>query len=419
MNILFFTDNFPPEVNAAASRVFERACYWVKQGHQVTVITGAPNFPEGKVFPGYKNKWYQEETIQAIKVIRVKTFIAKNEGIILRALDFFSYMIMSALTAAFIKKPDIVVVTSPQFFAAIGAWFTAKCKRVPFVLELSDLWPESISIVGVMKKNIALRFLEKIELFLYQKAAAIVTLTHAIRESLVKRNVPAGKIVTIINGVDLSYYSPRPRVAHLADQFGLQNKFIIGYIGTHGLAQGLSNILEAAKLLKEYPDICFIFVGKGVLREALIEQAKREHIDNVLFLSPQPKENMPNIWSLCDIALVHLKNDPFFKGAIPSKIFEAMGMGLPLLLAAPEGEASMIIEGNKVGMVVPPEAPSKLAAAIVNYKNNPTMLKEIAQKSYQAAHRYTRERQANDFLKVLDTVLQGKEAELTKLIQDL
>ncbi|MDQ2994195.1 MAG: glycosyltransferase WbuB, partial [Pseudomonadota bacterium] len=173
MNILFLSDNFPPEVNAASSRVYERACYWVKDGHDVRIITCAPNFPFGKVYPGYKNKWVQEEIKDGINVVRVKTYMASNTGFLLRVVDFVSFMFMAVIVGLFQPKPDVVASTSPQFFTAVGAWMLAKLKRVPFIFEIGDLWPESIKGLGLMGDSFIYKTLEKIELFLYRQAAVI------------------------------------------------------------------------------------------------------------------------------------------------------------------------------------------------------------------------------------------------------
>lgn len=406
MNILFFSDNFPPEVNAAASRVFERACYWIKQGHRVTVVTCAPNFPHGVIYPGYKNKWYQKEIIQGIEVIRVKTFLAKNEGVLLRTLDFLSYLLVATPIAFFLKKPDIVVATSPQLFVGMAGCLTASYKRVPFVLELSDLWPASISALGALKNNFILKTLEKLELFLYRKAKAIITLTHSIKNDLVRRNIPQEKISVVINGVDLSRYSPQPRDLELAKEYGINNHFVVGYIGTHGIAQGLETIVKAAKKLEQEVGIRFLFVGTGAVKDQLLAQAKAENLQNIIFVNPQPKELMPAIWSLCNLALIPLKNVPLFTGALPSKMFEAMGMGIPLLLSAPKGEASVIVEETGIGVHIPPEDPDVLAVTVQYLAQNCLELQNMTAKCRQVARRFTREHQANDFLTVLKSVLE-------------
>ena len=403
MNILFLTDNFPPERNAAASRVHERACYWIKWGHQVTVITSAPNFPEGKLFPGYKNKFYQVEYIDGIRVVRVKTFIAANKGFFLRILDQVSFMIPALIAGLFAKKPDVVVATTPTPFAAVSAWLIALLRRKTFVLEVSDLWPASIVGVGAMRDSVVIRALEKLELFLYHRAQKIIVLSPAFETNLVARKIPKNKIDVVINGVDLSRYSPRPRNNELAQSHQINpDHFVIGYIGTHGMAHALENVLHTAELLKNNSAVKFVFVGAGAARDNLIEMAKSKSLSNVSFIPAQAKEKIAEFWSLCNVALVHLKNSPVFAEVIPSKIFEAMGMGLPILIAAPNGEGIAIVEKENVGVGVQAENPQALASAILHYLANPSILKSQGENGYQAAPQYSRERQAQLFLQVLE-----------------
>jgi colanic acid biosynthesis glycosyl transferase WcaI len=401
MRILFLADNFPPERNAQAARVYERACYWVKWGHAVTVITSAPNFPDGKLFPGYRNCWRQVEEIDGIRVVRVKTLITSNKGTILRILDFLSYMVMAFLAGLGERRPDLIAASSPQFFAAVGAWALSATRRLPFVLELSDLWPESIVAVGAMRRNFALRWLERLELFLYRRAARIVVLTNAFKQNLVQRGVPEEKIDVVINGVDLPRYAPRERDAALAASFGIaESDFVVGYIGTHGMAHGLQNVLSTAALI-DSTCVRFLFVGAGSEREMLIAEAHRQGLSNVVFVPAQPKEMMPEFWSLCDVALIHLKNAPTFATVIPSKIFEAMGMGLPILLAAPKGEASDLVERESVGLWAPSNDPRVLADAVLLLKQDHGLLSKLAAQSRAMASNHSRERQASKMLTVL------------------
>lgn len=401
MDILFLADNFPPERNAQASRVYERACYWVRWGHRVTVITCAPNFPEGKVYPGYKNKLYQVEYMDGIRVVRVKTFIAPNVGKVLRIIDFLSYMVAAFLAGLIQPRPTVVAATSPQFFAAVAGWALAAARRLPFVLEVSDLWPESIVAVGAMKRNLALRVIESLELFLYDRAARVVVLTPAFKENLVSRGVSGRKADVVLNGVDLSRFAPRPRDPELACAWGLsETDFVVGYIGTVGMAHGLHNVLEAAA---GCPDrIRFLIIGPGADRDRLVAEAERRGLHNVQFIPPQPKQTIPTYWSLCDVALVHLRGAPLFTTVIPSKIFEAMGMGLPILMVSPEGEASRLVLREGAGIWVPPDDPVALRDAVLLLEHNLELRRQLAERSRLAAPRYSRERQAREMLSVLE-----------------
>jgi colanic acid biosynthesis glycosyl transferase WcaI len=408
MKIQFMSENFPPESNAAATRVYERACYWVKWGHQVTVITSAPNFPEGKLFPGYENKWKQAEIMSGIRVVRVKTYIAANQDIVHRTFDFLSFMVTGFFAALKEERPDIIAATSPQFFTAVAGWAASAVRGLPFVFELGDLWPASIAAVGAMKRRLALKLLEKLELFLYQRSTHIAALTNSFKENLVERGINKNKITVVINGVDLARYGPRDCDMDLSKEWGLENKFVVGYIGTHGMAHALSNVLNAAKSIQENDTICFLLAGAGAERASLMEDAKRRLINNVIFMPRQPKEMMPAIWSLCDVALVHLKNSPVFAGVIPSKIFEAEAMGLPILLAAPEGEASNIVLNDKAGLHIAAEDPAALADSISQLASNKSALRAFAAAALKAAPSHSRETQAHELLNVFKKAIGEK-----------
>lgn len=410
MHILFLTDNFPPERNAAASRVYERARYWVEWGHRVTVLTCAPNFPEGKVYPGYANRLYQTEIIDGIKVVRLLTFIARNEGVVLRVIDFMSFMLTAFTAGLFQKRPDVVVATSPQFFAAVGGWALSAVRRLPFVFELSDLWPASVWAVGAMRESFLLRLLERLELFLYRRSSAVVALTDAFKKDLIRRGTAADKIAVILNGVDLRLYSPRSKNQDLAKEFGINDGFVIGYIGTHGMAHDLGKVLDAAERLQGKNSIRFLFVGAGAEREALLKNAHERNLQNVIFVPPQPKERMPDFWSLCDVALVHLKDTPVFETVIPSKMFEAMAMGLPLLLVSPRGEASTIVHDEKVGMWVPAGEPVAFVDSVLQLAENAERTTAYAAASLACATGHSRERQAALMLEVLEKVATRRDA---------
>jgi len=407
MKILFFADNFPPEVNAAASRVYERAVLWVKDGHEVTVITSAPNFPQGAVHAGYRNKLYQTQTMDGIRVVRVWTFIAANEGILRRIVDFVSYMVTSFIFAFGEKRPDIVTATSPQFFAAVGAWAYARLRGLPFVFELSDLWPASIMAVGAMRKSFLIRMFEKLELFMYRHSDRVIALTRDFKRDLVSRGIAPEKIDVVRNGVDLSRYAPRPRDEAKVADLGLHGKFVMGYLGTHGVAHALSNLLDAAALLKDRaPQAHFLFVGDGAERKQLLARLEAEKLPNVTMIGPRPKTEMPSWWSLLDMALISLKKQDLFSGVIPSKIFEAMGMGIPLLFVGPSGEGSEILVEEDCGIVVPPEDPQALARAVEALLADPARVAQLRQNSRDAAARHSRAAQAAGMIAVYQSVLQ-------------
>ena len=406
MHILFITDNFPPEGNAPATRTFEHAREWVLKGNNVTVITCAPNFPEGKLFKGYENKWLSKQIVEGINVWRVKTYITANEGFVKRTIDFVSFMVSSFFFGMFVRKVDVVVGTSPQFFTVISAWALARSKRVPFVFELRDIWPASITAVGAMRANRVIDTLEKLELFLYHQADLIIAVTHSFKSDLHGRGVSTDKIKVVLNGVDLGKYKPlNEKDREFSEKYQLQGKFVAGYIGTHGLAHALDSIIEAAELLKDEDTIRILFAGGGTDRARLEKLVENRGLSNVVMIPRQPKEQMQRIWSLCDVSLVSLKDTPLFSTVIPSKIFESMAMKLPIVMSVPVGEATDIVRVENAGLIVPPENPAKLVEAILLIKNNNSLLSKLASNSLLAASKFNRKKLATEMLNHIEDEL--------------
>ncbi|BFP41089.1 glycosyltransferase family 4 protein [Flavobacteriaceae bacterium GF1] len=353
MKILFLTDNFPPEVNAPATRTYEHCKEWVKNGEEVTVITCAPNFPEGKVYKGYKNKLYQEEVIDGIQVIRVWTYITANKGFVKRIIDYASFMFMSFFAGLFIKT-DLIIATSPQFFTAISGRWLAFWKRKKWVMEIRDLWPESIKAVGAMEDNPAIKYFEFLERRMYKSAWKIVTVTDSFKAILKERHgIKDSKIAIVKNGVNTNLFSPRSKDSTLLKELNLNNKYVIGYIGTHGMAHALDFVLECAAKIKE-DRMHFLFLGTGAEKEKLLEQKKEMNLVNVTMLDPVPKNEVGRYISILDAALVNLRKSDTFKTVIPSKIFELAAMHKPILLGV-EGESRDLVEKYDIGIPFEPE----------------------------------------------------------------
>ena len=404
MHILFLTDNFPPEVNAPASRTFEHCREWVKAGHKVTVVTCAPNFPKGKVFDGYRNRAWQTEEMDGIRVIRVWSYITANEGFVKRILDYQSFMVTATLASPFVRGVDVVVGTSPQFFTACAAYVVAGMKRVPWVFELRDLWPESIRAVGAMKESKALDWLEKLELFLYRKANAVVSVTNAFRDNLIGRGIDGAKIHVVTNGVDISRFNPREKDAELVRELGLEGKFVAGYIGTHGMAHALETLLEAAAKLKARPDgdrYRILLLGDGARKAELVAQAQAKGLDNVLFVDSVSKEQVVRYWSLLDVSIIHLRKTELFTTVIPSKLFECMGMGIPVLHGV-AGESAGIVEKEGAGIVFEPENANALCDGLARLAADRALYDQYRRNALTGAHNYDRSVLAGRMLGVLE-----------------
>lgn len=400
MHILFLSDNFPPEVNAPASRTFEHCREWVKAGHKVTVITCVPNFPKGRVYPGYRNLPWQSEAMEGIRVIRVWSYITANQGFGRRILDYQSYMVTATLAALGVRGVDVIVGTSPQFFTVCSAYVLGMLKRVPFVFELRDLWPESIRAVGAMREGRGTRALRRLALHLYREAAAVVAVTESFRRVLAADGIDPGKIAVVTNGVDLARFRPQPKDAGLVRALGLEGQFVAGYIGTHGLAHGLETVFEAAAALRGEP-FRFILLGDGARKAELREIAGRMGLDNVVFLDSVPKEEVVKYWALLDAAVIHLRKSEVFTTVIPSKLFESMGMGIPVLHGV-AGESAEIVEREGAGLVFEPEDAAQLCERLRALRADPGLYQRLRENALAAAPRYDRAALARRMLAVLE-----------------
>lgn len=364
MHILFLTDNFPPEGNAPATRTFEHAIEWARRGAEVTVVTGAPNFPAGKVFDGYRNRPYQiEHLVCGIKVIRVWTYIAANRGFGRRIADYLSFAITSAIAGALVRNVDVIVATSPQFFTTCSGLLLSWIKGRPWVFELRDLWPESIRTVGAMRSNFSLGALEKLELYLYRQADLIIPVTNSFVENLASRGISREKMRVVRNGVNLDAYSVRAKDQELVNQLGLKDTFVVGYLGTIGMAHGLHDLVPYLPLECAGKPVSLLVVGEGAERERAEQSATSAGIKNVRFVGMVAKTEVPRYLSIFDCGLVPLREDPNFERVIPSKIFELCAMGIPILLGV-RGEALELVTQYGAGACFHPGKGEEFARAL-------------------------------------------------------
>ena len=401
MKILFITDNFPPEVNAPATRTYEHCQEWIKQGAEVTVITCAPNFPHGKVCEGYKNKLYQKENLDGIEVIRIWSYITSNSGFTKRVLDYVSFAFMAFWVGLF-QKYDVIIATSPQFFTTWTAWGLSKIRRKPWIFELRDLWPESIKTVGAMKQGRAIDILEKIELGLYHDADKVVAVTDAFKANLMKRGIDDEKIEVVTNGSNMALFSPREKDLELLKSLKLEDEFVIGYIGTHGMAHSLDFIVRSlAKIDDER--VHFLFIGDGAMKKKIVALAEELQLKNITFLAPVSKDQVPAYLSIIDVSLAPLKKEDNFKTVIPSKIFEASAMQKPTLLGV-EGQAQEIIEKYDAGLCFEPENEVDFLLKIEEIRNE-VRYKELQAGCAKLAQNFDRKRLADKMLNIVEHVV--------------
>jgi glycosyltransferase involved in cell wall biosynthesis len=404
MRILFLTHYFPPEVNAPASRTFEHCKHWVSQGHEVTVVTCVPNHPSGKVYTGYKSRFLQQEKRAGIRVLRVWTYVTPNKGFLKRTINYLTYLIMTILIIPLIPKFDVVISTSPQFFCGLAGYFVSRLKRIPWILEIRDLWPESILAVGAVKNSLIIRLLEWMEMFAYRKAEKIVSLTDAFRNYMTGKGIPPEKVDVVKNGVDLSLFRLLPRDNPVAEELGLNGKFVVSYFGTLGMAHGLDTVLNAAKNLRDQKNIIFVLAGDGAERQRLVALKSEMRLTNVIMLDLVAKEKMPFLLASSDACMVLLRKKELFKTVIPSKMFEVMAMERPIILGV-DGESKQIIEVGNCGICIEPESHEELARAITDLYNNPKLSKKLGENGRQFVEKnFNREKLAQDYLHIIQNL---------------
>ncbi len=404
MHILFFSHYFPPEGNAPASRTYENCKRWVHQGHKVTVITCAPNVPDGVVYEGYKNKLRQHENLDGINVIRVWTYMAANKGTIRRIMNYISYMFGAVFFSLFVAKPEVIIATSPQFFCGWAGAIVSRLRRIPFILEIRDIWPESIIAVGALRNKRLLRLLEWLELKMYAAAQHIVTVGQGYKQKLIEKGVQAEAISVITNGFDCEIFYPRQSDESIRQRYNLNHEFICSYVGTIGMACGLEVVLRAAKLLKnkQRNNIKFLLVGAGAVKKQLQQQALEGNLDNVVFVDRQDKHLIPGFLSISDVCLVHLKKADLFKTVLPSKIFEASAMAEPIILGV-EGYAAQFLKEANAGICIEPENAEQLAQAVENLADNPQLCQSLGRAGYEyVTKHHDRDNLANEYM---DTIV--------------
>jgi colanic acid biosynthesis glycosyl transferase WcaI len=377
MKILFVTHYFPPEVNAPANRTYEHCRRWAQDGYDVTVITGVPNHPRGEIFEGYRNRLIQEEKVDGIRVIRTWMYLAPNSGFLKRIANYLLFALTSVIASFRVDRPDIVIATSPQVFVGVAGAIISKLKRRPFVLEIRDLWPKSIVELGQLDEGPILSALEALEGWLYRSASGIVVNTRTFNDHITARGVASRNIELVYNGIDPALFRPQPKNVELLTQHGLSEHFTVGYVGTLGLAHGLTLLIDVAERLETRSELRFVMIGDGADRETLEADIARRGLDNVRLLGLQPRESMPDWIASIDLLVVMLRDLPVFETVIPSKIFEFLAQERPVILAA-KGEIRRMMQEARGALVIDPESQNQLISAIEEVLDHPDEARERA-----------------------------------------
>jgi colanic acid biosynthesis glycosyl transferase WcaI len=410
MKILYVSQYFPPEMGAPSARVAETAKYWAGKGHKVTILTGFPNHPTGELFPKYKDKFKKGiyvEKMNDCRVVRTWLLTIPNGTSFERVLSYISFFVSATVTGSRLKDFDIVIATSPQLLCGLAGYIIGLIKRKPFVLEVRDLWPESLvgSRIG-REKSFFIRILDRIARMLYSKSNHIVVVTGRFKKELtLKKGIDKNKISIIENGIETDIFRPLKVKDETIKKIGSHEKFVVSYIGTHGFAHGLEVILESANILKDKKEIKFLLVGEGARKINLKEKAKDMNIKNVEFLDFQPKELIPQFINISDICMVLLRNSEIFKTVLPTKMLEFMSCGKPVILGV-DGQAREIMEKANAGIFITPESVDELTDAIIKLKENAKLREKLGRNGREFILRnYTRQKKSLQYLSLLRAIL--------------
>jgi colanic acid biosynthesis glycosyl transferase WcaI len=411
MKIIYVSQYFPPEMGAPAARVSELSRHWASAGHDVTVLTGFPNHPTGKLAPGYRGKLWRlliKENLDGINVVRTWLVPLPNRKALGRMLNHSSFCLSAAFAGLFLSRPDVIIATSPQLLVGLSGWFLARMKRVPFVFEVRDLWPESLAAVGMGDASSLLyRSLEKIAKFLYRHSDRIVVVSPAFKDYLVQHmHIDANKTFVVQNGVETDVFDSNRADRNLKKDLGLEGRLVVSYIGTIGMAHGLEKILEtAAYLQRARPEILFLLVGEGSDKERIVSIATSNKLSNVRFLDEQPREKIPGYIGASDICLVLLKKSDIFKTVIPTKMLEFMSCARPVILGV-DGQAREIIEDAQAGISIRPESVTDLTDAVDRLSSDTKLRSELGRngRKYIVQH-FSRPQTARQYLELLESLL--------------
>jgi glycosyltransferase involved in cell wall biosynthesis len=405
VRIAVFTHYFWPELGAPSARLLELGRAWVARGHDVTVVTNFPNHPTGVVPDAYRGRSFQVESVDGLRVVRCRTYATPNRGFLKKTLGHLWFMVQAVVQATpQVRDADVLVASSPTLFAAVAAFVVSRRIGRPLVIEVRDLWPAIFVDLGVIRNRAVIWCLERLELFLYRRAAAVVTVTRAFAEDIARRGISREKLHVIPNGVDLAAFAPGPADAALRARLSLAGRFVVLYCGAHGISHALGRILDVADRLRGDGRIHFLLVGEGAEKDELETRGRALALANVTFRPAVPRADVPALYRSADLCLVPLRAVPLFRAFIPSKMFEILACGRPIL-ASLEGEAAEILRESGAAVVVPPEDVEALAAGVRRLADDPDTCARLAAsgRPYVAAH-FDRDALGARYLGVLDGV---------------
>jgi colanic acid biosynthesis glycosyl transferase WcaI len=383
MNILILAQHYAPEEVSGAVLATELAEDLARRGHQVTFVTCAPSYPQGVVYPGYKNSLFARQNLRDVAVIRAWSYISPHKTFWRRILNYGTFSLGAFFAGLLAEKPDVILSASPPLPLGLAAYLLSRLRGAPWVLRVEDLYPDAAVSAGVLKNRLAIRFFYWLEKFLYRKAAHISLISHGFQRILEGKGVPRAKTSVLPVWADPDIVRPMPKDNAFAREHGLENAFVVMYSGNLGMTSSLEELVRAAGLLRERPGIRFVVVGEGVKKAALLALAGELRLENLLFLPFQPRAVFSEMLASADAGVVTLNQDSS-NTSLPSKVFNVMSSERPVLAVAnPESELAELVAGSACGLVVAPGDPQSLAAAILRLQAEPALRQQMGQTGRQ------------------------------------
>lgn len=382
MKILLLTHYYPPEIGAPQSRLSDMAKVWKRLGHDVVVLTCFPNHPTGIIPDVYKRGRFMEENLDGISVKRCWVYATPNEGFVKKLFGHLSFMMSSVIQGRrFARDVDVIVGSSPTFFSIISVYVLSRFYKKPFCFEVRDLWPAIFKDLGVLKNGLTLRLLEYLEMGLYSAADLVVPVSDAFADDIVGRGIAKDKVMVIKNGVDMRFYTPRAKPEYLLDALSLRGKFVVLYIGAHGISHALTKIVDVAAKLQWNSSIHFLCVGEGAEKQLVVKKAASLGLTNMTFLPGQEKAKVPDFYAVSDVCLVPLRDISLFDAFIPSKMFEIMAMSKPIV-ASVRGEAEAILKRSGAALISEPEDVKKIAKNLLILSKDFDLCNQMGKRGY-------------------------------------
>lgn len=393
MRVMLMGQHYAPEEISGSVLGTELATDLTKMGYEVAFVTCAPNYPTGKVYPGYRNRLLSRETTDGVKVIRTWSYISPHKSFWHRILNYGSFSVTALFGGMAAGRPDILLSFSPPLPLCVAAWLLSRLWRIPWILNVEDIYPEIAVVTGVLRNRPAIAFFSAMERFFYRKATHIQVLSEGFRQNLLAKGVPPEKLSITPVWADPDGVRPMPKENAFREQHGLSGKFVVMYAGNFGYNSSLEDVIEAADLMKTEKDIRFVLIGEGVKKEELISLVEHKALKNLVILPFQPRSAYEAMMAAADISLVTLSPDAHHT-SLPSKTFNIMSSGRPILVVTPENsEIANLVQDAHCGIAISPGRPAELAQAILDLKKDVPRLAAMGANGRQRLEeQYSRQR---------------------------